>query len=190
MELRQRICTQNKPAKRTAQTTVHGAFCKFKTYNQLLVVRNKCFCTAFRQVSRLKDHRIRHLPSFPVIYRPQLPNYGDEFAQDLHLFPFSSEQIICIALTPDCFIFNLHYHSPILQLCQYIVREIFIFKISRCRPYQTQDSGQRINALHSALISSSRILQFRWNGSIRSVSSKNASASFFFPSPRFPSPIT
>ena len=72
-------------------------------YNQLLVVWNICvaitatysFCTAVRQVSRLKDHRIRHLPGFPVISRPLLPNYGDEFVQDLHLFPFSPEPIIC-----------------------------------------------------------------------------------------------
>ena len=49
------------------------------------------FCTVLRQVSRLKDHRIRHLPSFPVISRLLLPNYGDEFVQDLHLFPFSPE---------------------------------------------------------------------------------------------------
>ena len=55
----------------------------------LLVVWNNRFCTAIRQVSRLEDHCIGHLPSFPVIYRLQLPNYGDEFVQDLHLFPFS-----------------------------------------------------------------------------------------------------
>ena len=58
-------------------------------YNQLLVAWNKCFCTALRQVSRLKDLCIRHLPGFPVISRLLLPNYGDEFVQDLHLFPFS-----------------------------------------------------------------------------------------------------
>ena len=56
-----------------------------------------------RQVSRLKDHRIHHLPSFPVISRLQLPNYGDEFVQDLHLFPFSPEPIVSTILpTPSC----------------------------------------------------------------------------------------
>ncbi len=53
----------------------------------------KSLCTAFRQVSRLIDHCIGHLPGCPVIWRRQLLNYGDEFVQDLHLFPFSSESI-------------------------------------------------------------------------------------------------
>ena len=56
---------------------------------------------------------------FPVIYRPQLPNYGDEFAQDLHLFPFSPEPIILIALTPDYSIFNSHYIIITIQKIQY-----------------------------------------------------------------------
>ena len=62
------------------------------------MVWNDRLCTAFRQVSRLIDHRIRHLPGFPVIYRLLLLNYGDEFVQDLHLFPFSPEPIIHIFL--------------------------------------------------------------------------------------------
>ena len=48
------------------------------------------------QVSRLigsgsTSHRIRYLPGFPVICQRLLPNYGDEFVQDLHLFPFSPD---------------------------------------------------------------------------------------------------
>ena len=75
------------------------------------------FCTALRQVSRLIDPCIRHLPSFPVIHRLLLPNYGDEFVQDLHLFPFSPEPINdMIAPTPDCYIFsflsNLSHFVP------------------------------------------------------------------------------
>ena len=31
------------------------------------------------------------LPGCPVTYWPSLLNYGDEFVQDLHLFPFSPE---------------------------------------------------------------------------------------------------
>ena len=34
----------------------------------LRVTSNHRFCTALRQVSRLIDHRIHHLPGFPVIY--------------------------------------------------------------------------------------------------------------------------
>ena len=87
-------CTDSRP----------WCFLQIKTYNQLLVVRNKYFCTAYRQVSRLKDHHVGHLPSFPVIYRLSLPDYGDEFVQDLHLFPFSPKPMLlcvfCIVLTP------------------------------------------------------------------------------------------
>ena len=61
-------------------------------------LKHYCFRTTQRQVSRLIDHRIRHLPGFPVIYRFLLLNYGDEFVQDLHLFPFSPEPIIHIFL--------------------------------------------------------------------------------------------
>ncbi len=113
--LRQRIHTQNKPARYTDANDLHRAFCKFKTYNQLLVVWNKCFRTAFRQVSRLIDHHICRLPRkrypwFPVTYRLLLPNYGDEFVQDLHLFPFSPKPMLIlvprIVLTPVCFLFN------------------------------------------------------------------------------------
>ena len=54
-----------------------------------------------------------------MIYRPQFPNYGDEFAQDLHLFPFSPEPIILIALTPDYSIFNSCYFIITIQKIHY-----------------------------------------------------------------------
>ena len=34
---------------------------------------------------------LRPSPGCPVTYWPSLLNYGDEFVQDLHLFPFSPE---------------------------------------------------------------------------------------------------
>lgn len=93
----------------------------FHTYNQLLVALKQCFCTAFRQVSRLEDHCIRHLPGLPVIYRLQLPNYGDEFVQDLHLLPFSPEPATYVAApAPEYSIFNCGYYiTDFLKLqCQ------------------------------------------------------------------------
>ncbi len=50
------------------------------------------FILSIRQVSRLIVHRLRHLPGFPVIHSASLPNYGDEFVQDSHLFPYSPKQ--------------------------------------------------------------------------------------------------
>ena len=96
----------------------------FHTYNQLLVALKQCFCTAFRQVSRLEDHCIRHLPGLPVIYRLQLPNYGDEFVQDLHLLPFSPEPATYVAApAPEYSIFNCGYYiTDFLKLqCQSVI---------------------------------------------------------------------
>ena len=46
-----------------------------------------------RQVSRLiAQTLVAFLPGLPVVQQPKLANYGDEFIQDLHLFPFSPIQ--------------------------------------------------------------------------------------------------
>ena len=72
------------------------------------------FCTALRQVSRLIDHRIHLSSQSPSDISASLPNYGDEFVQELHLFPFSPEPDACApAPTPDCYIFSSYqiYHT-------------------------------------------------------------------------------
>ena len=56
-------------------------------------LKHYCFRTTQRQVSRLIYHCFGRLPGCPVTYWPSLLNYGDEFVQDLHLFPFSPVQI-------------------------------------------------------------------------------------------------
>ena len=53
-----------------------------------------------RQVSRLIHLHLCRLPALPVAYWHKLRNYGDEFAQDLHLFPFSPNPTD-VALTPS-----------------------------------------------------------------------------------------
>jgi hypothetical protein len=53
-----------------------------------------------RQVSRLIHLHLCRLPALPVAYWHKLRNYGDEFAQDLHLFPFSPKPTE-VALTPS-----------------------------------------------------------------------------------------
>ena len=60
-------------------------------YNQLLVASSFRLCTLNQ--AGLPAYRSSHPPSsqFPSDILASLPNYGDEFVQDLHLFPFSSE---------------------------------------------------------------------------------------------------
>ena len=53
-----------------------------------------------RQVSRLIHLHLCRLPALPVAYWHKLRNYGDEFAQDFHLFPFSPKPTE-VALTPS-----------------------------------------------------------------------------------------
>ncbi len=53
-----------------------------------------------RQVSRLIHLHLCRLPALPVAYWHKLRNYGDEFAQDLHLFPFSPKPTD-VALAPS-----------------------------------------------------------------------------------------
>ena len=105
-------------------------FLQVQTYNQLLVAWNKCFCTTSRQVSRLKDHHIRHLPSFPVIYRLQLPNYGDEFVQDLHLFPFSPKPMListhCFDTCMLLFNYSVIYHISYLMSTLNFQKSVYI----------------------------------------------------------------
>ncbi len=93
------LCTQ----KILQNTRINQGSCKSKrTTNYSWSETKSCPCTTSRQVSRLKDRGLhqqqtiasaifpgKDLPLFPVISRLLLPNYGDEFVQDLHLFPFS-----------------------------------------------------------------------------------------------------
>ena len=54
---------------------------------------NVPFLYCERQVSRLiAQTLVAFLPGLPVVQQPKLANYGDEFIQDLHLFPFSPIQ--------------------------------------------------------------------------------------------------
>ena len=94
-------------AKQICKTLLNTKILQIKNVQPVTRGLKHRFCTAFRQVSRLKDLCIGHLPSFPVITRLLLPNYGDEFAQDLHLFPFSPKPVFYkTASTPDYYIFN------------------------------------------------------------------------------------
>lgn len=104
-------------------------------------MKHYCFRTTQRQVSRLIYHCFGRLPGCPVTYRPSLLNYGDEFVQDLHLFPFSPEpashylsKIIykCLsAPTPLCYIFSFFVRCLCNRLDYYIttcniIQQIFI----------------------------------------------------------------
>ena len=92
------------------------------TYNQLLVARNKSFCTTSRQVSRLKNHHSSHLPSFPVVYRLLLPYYCDEFVWDLHPFSLFTKTTLVFAHCFDTCMYFIQlsrvYH--IFLNCQYL----------------------------------------------------------------------
>ena len=62
---------------------------------------------------------------FPVIYRLLLPNYGDEFVQDFHLFPFSPKlMFLYIVLTPECIIFNLLKYTILLIKVKHILLSV------------------------------------------------------------------
>ena len=58
-----------------------------------VLIRFKDQFLTFTNVPRLIYHCFGRLPGCPVTYWPSLLNYGDEFVQDLHLFPFSPEPI-------------------------------------------------------------------------------------------------
>ena len=104
-------------------------------------MKHYCFRTTQRQVSRLIYHRFGRLPGCPVTYRPSLLNYGDEFVQDLHLFPFSPEpashylskiRFKCLsAPTPLCYIFSFFVRCLRNRFDYYIttcniIQQIFI----------------------------------------------------------------
>ena len=74
----------------------------FHTYNQLLVALKQMFL-------------------YSIQAGLQLPNYGDEFVQDLHLLPFSPEPATYVAApAPEYSIFNCGYYiTDFLKLqCQ------------------------------------------------------------------------
>ena len=99
------------------QTIVHRAFCKFKrTTNYSWPETNVSVQHSGRSPGlKFVVYQPAHPPSsqerisfFPVTYRLLLPNYGDEFVQDFHLFPFSPKPMLIfrIVLTPVCYLFN------------------------------------------------------------------------------------
>ena len=88
------------------------------------ITRDLEFIFPYQTTGRFPDLPINicfYLPGLPVIYRLQLPNYGDEFVQDLHLLPFSPEPATYMAApAPEYSIFNCGYYiTDFLKLqCQ------------------------------------------------------------------------
>ena len=93
-------------------------------YNQLLVVRNECFCTTIRQVSRLKDHHICRLPGLPVALGICSLITVTSSYRTCTCFPFHRNQHICIVPTPHCPIFNCREFITF-----YFSRQLFILSV-------------------------------------------------------------
>ena len=79
-------------------------------YNQLLVASSVRLRTSNQ--AGLPAYRSSHPPSsqFPSDILASLPNYGDEFVQDLHLFPFSPEPF-----------HNLHIPAHAYQMFRHLI---------------------------------------------------------------------
>ena len=108
--------TQNRPAKHTDANNSPSRF--LQVYNVQPVTRGpkqmfpysiQAGLPAYR--SWFVNLRIGRLPGkgfplFPVTYWLLLPNYGDEFVQDLHLFPFSPKpMLISMHCSDTCMLF-------------------------------------------------------------------------------------
>ena len=90
-----------------------------------------CSCTTVRQVSWLIDHRIHHLPGFPVISRLRSLNTVTSSYRIRTCFPFHQTQIkeqSC--LTPAVTYSTAYYHSTLFLIVQEVCFSFYITMIN------------------------------------------------------------
>lgn len=72
---------------------IHSVSHSVHMYCQALVTWNLWFPYNKRQFSRLIDQTLRPPSQLPSGHQPSLSKYGDEFAQESHLFLFSADNL-------------------------------------------------------------------------------------------------